>query len=85
MSDKPVAMLAAIALIAPLCTICILGPVFVFSWLGGVLGGLDPILAAGLAIIAVLLALVFYKRGAARRTALRRAESSSAPGSIQKQ
>ena len=55
MSDKPVAMLVTAAVVAPICALCVVGPAFLFSWLGGLVGGLDPVVATGLAIVGAIL------------------------------
>ena len=67
MSDKLVAGLAAAAAVGPICAVCILGPTFVFSWVSGFFSGLSPVLATGLAIIAVILAYGLLQRRKARR------------------
>ena len=62
MSDKPVAMLVAAAVVAPICALCVLGPAFLFSWVAGLVGGLGPVTATGLAIVAAILVYGFAKR-----------------------
>ncbi len=56
MSDKLVAGLVTAAAVGPICAVCILGPTFIFSWVSGFFAGLSPVVATGLAIIAVILA-----------------------------
>lgn len=70
MSDKPVAMLVTAAIIAPICSICILGPVVVFSWAGGLFSGLDPVLTTVVAIVVATLAMALFKRRSSKPKAL---------------
>ena len=67
MSDKPVAMLVTAAVVAPICSLCVLGPAFLFSWLGGLVGGLNPVVATGLAIVGAILVYGFFSRRKSRR------------------
>ncbi len=65
MDDKPIAMLVAAAVVAPLCALCILGPVVLGSAVAGLfawLGGFDPVAALGLAVIGAILAYGFFRR-----------------------
>ncbi len=65
MDDKPIAMLVAAAVVAPLCALCILGPVVLGSAVAGVFawfGGFDPVAALGLAVIGAILAYAVVKR-----------------------
>lgn len=55
MGEKLIAGLVAVAVVAPLCAVCVLGPAFLGStiaWTAGWLSGLDILVAAGLAIVA---------------------------------
>ena len=55
MQDKLAAGLVAAIVVAPVCAVCILGPAVLASVLAGItgwIGGLDPVLVAGLAILA---------------------------------
>ena len=67
MSDKLVAGLVTAAAVGPICAVCILGPTFVFSWVSGIFSGLGPVVATGLAIIAVILTYGLLRRRRARR------------------
>ena len=67
MSDKPVAMLVTAAIVAPICALCVLGPAFLFSWVAGLFGGLGPVTATGLAIVAAILVYGLAKRRKERR------------------
>ncbi len=65
MGDKPIAMLVAAAVVAPICALCILGPVVLGSAVAGVFawfGGFDPVAALGLAVIGAILAYGFFRR-----------------------
>ncbi len=58
MSDKPIAMFVTAVGIAPICALCILGPVVLGSLLAGAfawLGDAGPVLTMGLMIVAGLL------------------------------
>ena len=70
MGEKIIATLSAAAVIAPLCAVCILGPVFFGSavaWVSGWFGGFDIIVTSGLAVAAagVAYGLVRWKRAKA--------------------
>ncbi len=70
MGEKIIAILVAAAVIAPLCAVCILGPVFFGSavaWLLGWIGGFDLLVTSGLAVTAagVAYGLVRWKRAKA--------------------
>lgn len=70
MDDKPIAMLVTAAVVAPICALCILGPVVLGSALAGVFswfGGFDPVAALGLAVIGAILAYGFFRRRRDRR------------------
>ena len=65
MADKPIAMLVAAAVVAPICVLCILGPVVLGSAAAGVFawfGGFDPVAALGLAVVGAILAYGFFRR-----------------------
>ena len=62
MSDKLVAGLVTAAVVGPICSLCILGPMFIFSWATGWFAGLSPVVAGGLAIMAAIGAYGFAKR-----------------------
>ena len=62
MSDKLVAGLVTAAVVGPLCSLCILGPTFIFSWATGWLAGLGQVVAGGLAIMAAILVYGLNKR-----------------------
>ena len=65
MDDKPIAMLVAAAVVAPICALCILGPVVLGSAVAGVFawfGGFDPVAALGLAVVGAILAYGFFRR-----------------------
>ncbi len=70
MGEKIIASLVAVGVIAPLCALCILGPVFFISgvaWVSGWLGGFDILVTSGLAVAAggVALGLFRWKRAKA--------------------
>lgn len=78
MNDKLVAGIVTAAWIAPLCTVCILGPAVVGSALAAAsvwLGGAGPLLAVALALVAGLLVY---------RTLQRRHEPTGSPGEDQR-
>ncbi len=65
MGDKPIAMLVTAAVVAPICALCILGPVVLGSAMAGVFawfGGFDPVAALGLAVIGAILGYGFIRR-----------------------
>jgi len=65
MNDKPIAFLAAAAVVAPLCAVCVTGPAFLGSavaWISRWFAGFDPVAATGLAILAGLLVYGFFRR-----------------------
>ena len=65
MEDKPIAMLVTAAVVAPICALCILGPVVLGSAVAGVFSwfaGFDPAAAWGLAVIGAILAYGFLRR-----------------------
>ncbi len=75
MSDKLVAGLVTAAVVGPICSVCILGPTFIFSWVSGLFAGLSPVVATGLAFIAVILAYGLLTR----RKQYRRKQYSGSP------
>mgnify|MGYP001060449991 CR=1 FL=1 len=65
MSDKPIAFLAAAAVVAPLCALCVAGPAFLGSavaWISGWFAGFNPVVTAGLAILAGLLVYGLFRK-----------------------
>ena len=66
MRDKPVAALAAVLVVAPICAVCLLGPAIfgaVIGGLGGWLSGNGPLTVAVVAILGGLGALALrYRR-----------------------
>jgi membrane protein implicated in regulation of membrane protease activity len=69
MSDKPIAMLVTAAVVAPICSVCVLGPAAVGSglaWMFGWAAGLPSVLNAGLAVIGAILVYGLIKRRRAR-------------------
>lgn len=70
MDDKPIAMLVTAAVVAPICALCILGPVVLGSAVAGIFSwfaGFDPVAALGLAVIGAILAYGFFNRRRDRR------------------
>ena len=67
MSDKPVAMLVTALILTPICSVCVLGPAVVVSWISGWFMGLSPAATALLAVVAVALILGFKRWRQARR------------------
>ncbi len=64
MDDKPIALLVTAAVVAPICALCILGPVVFGSAVAGVfawLGGFDPVVALGLTVIGAILAYGYFR------------------------
>jgi len=80
MSDKPIAMLVAALVVAPMCSVCILGPAvlagFFAGWFGWV-GDLSALqmIALGTAAAALALGITQYRRS--RKTGAIDAESES--------
>ena len=65
MTDKLVAGLVTAVVIAPICSLCILGPaVFasIFAGIVGWLGGLGPALTTGLVIVAGIIVYAKVRR-----------------------
>ena len=65
MSDKVVAGLVTAAVVAPICAVCIGGPVFLASaaaGIGGWFSGLGAGASTGLAIIAAFVVVALVKR-----------------------
>jgi hypothetical protein len=68
MGQKTIAFLLAATVVAPLCALCILGPIVLGSAIAGIaawIGGFDILVTTGLAIIvgAALYGLVRWRRG----------------------
>ena len=64
MSDKPVAALVTVLVVAPLCAVCILGPAFLGAAIGGGFGWLAelrPLPTLGLATLAAVLAYGLFR------------------------
>ena len=69
MSDKPLAILVTALAIAPVCAVCILGPVAVGGALAGWFGwvsGIGPVPATALAIIGAIVAYGLLRRRQSR-------------------
>lgn len=79
MSDKLVTGLVTAAAVGPICAVCFLGPTFVFSWVSGFFAGLSPVIATGLAIIAVILVYGLLRRRKAGTTDGRPGATPCAP------
>ncbi len=65
MSEKLMAGVVTAAIIAPLCSVCILGAVVLGSFLGGLagwFGGLDPMVTTGFALATGAVFVGFSKR-----------------------
>ncbi len=65
MNDKFVAGLVTAVVIAPICALCILGTVVLtsgFAFISAWLGGINPLMATGLAIIAAIVVLGLVRR-----------------------
>jgi len=70
MDDKPIAMLVAAVVVAPICALCILGPAILGSAVAGVVawfGGFDPVAVLGLAVIFAILLYGYFRRPRDRR------------------
>lgn len=81
MGEKLSAGIVAVALVAPLCTVCIVGPAFLASTIAGISGwfvGLSPVLTTGLAIIVAIFVYGLLRKKKLRidRTTARTANSS---------
>ena len=68
MGQKTIAFLLAATVVAPLCALCILGPIVLGSAIAGIaawIGGFDILVTTGLAITAgaVLYGLIRWRRG----------------------
>jgi hypothetical protein len=68
MGQKIIIFLVAATVVAPLCALCIFGPIVLGSAIAGIaawIGGFDILVTTGLAIIvgAVLYGLVSWRRG----------------------
>ncbi len=69
MSDKPIAGLVIAAVVAPLCVLCVLGPVILASGVAGAWGwlsGLGPVAVLGLVVLVAALAYGLLRRRKAR-------------------
>lgn len=72
MSDKPVAMLVAGVIAAPICLLCFFGPaLFAWAvvWVSGIVSGLGAVATTGLAMIAAILVYGLVRRRRATRDA----------------
>ncbi len=72
MSDKPVAMLVAGVIAAPICLLCLFGPVafaWAVVWVSGTVSGLGAVATTGLAMIAAILVYGLVRRRRATRDA----------------
>lgn len=70
MNEKLIAGLVTAAVIAPVCAVCVLGPVVLASIFAGVtgwLGGFGPVVTAGLVLVAGTAAYGIIRRRRARR------------------
>ena len=79
MGEKLSAGIVTVAVVAPICTVCIVGPAFFASMFAGVtgwFGGLGPALTTGLAIMAAIAVygLLSRKKRRNNRTTARTAE-----------
>ena len=80
MGEKLSAGIVAVAIVAPLCSLCIVGPTFFASMFAGIVGwfgGLSPVLTTGLAIMAAIIVygLLRRKKPKTNRNAVRTAGS----------
>ena len=73
MSDKPVGILAAVAIAAPACVLCVVGPVAIASFFGGIAAWFSGF--GWLAALALVLAAALVARTIVRNRG-RRKESS---------
>ena len=72
MSEKPVAMLVASALAAPICLLCFFGPAafaWAAAWVSGIVSGLGAVATTGLAMIAAIVVYSLVRRRRATRDA----------------
>lgn len=80
MSDKLLAGIVTAAVIAPLCSVCVLGPAVIASVFSGVaawFGGFDPVVTTALVLVAGLAVYGFIrKRGEKRALAAQPEEAS---------
>ncbi len=60
MSDKPIAGLVIAAVVAPLCVLCVLGPVILASGVAGAWGWLSGLGPAVILVFVVLFAALAY-------------------------
>lgn len=70
MSDKLIAGLVTAVAVAPVCAVCIFGPAALASAAAGIagwLGGLDPVVITGLAVLAGIAAYGVVHRRRSRR------------------
>ena len=71
MNDKLLAGIVTGVVVAPLCSVCILGPAFVGVLIGGALGwiaDLRPVVTIGLAIVGTILVYSFLNRHREKRS-----------------
>ena len=81
MRDKPVAALAAVLVVAPICAVCLLGPAIfgaVIAGLGGWLSGNGPLTVAGVAILGGIGALALRYRRRQRAAAQKATDNAAA-------
>ncbi len=81
MSENLIAGLVTAAVIAPVCAVCVLGPVFLGSalaWVAGWLGGFNILVTSGLAIAA---GAVLYGLLRRRRVRVDSADNVGVPAS----
>lgn len=70
MSEKLLAGLVTAVVIAPLCTVCVLGPAVIASIFTGIaawFGGFNALVAAGLALVAGITIFAVVRKRRARR------------------
>ena len=82
MSDKPLAVLVAALVVAPLCAICILGPAALGAMIAGVWGGFTgntALLAVAVVILASALAYALKRRQRRGRDRASSAARNAAP------
>ena len=82
MSDKPIAGLVIAAVVAPLCVLCVLGPVILASGVAGAWGwlsGLGPVVVLGLVVLVAALVYGLLRRRKARTSRHEPVATSPAP------
>lgn len=65
MRDKPVAMLVAGVIVAPICSLCLSGPAlfaWAAAWVSGWVGSLGAVAATGSAMIAAIVVYGLVRR-----------------------